>query len=69
MLEVCRDSGPDAGAPFPPVQPVESPAEGTLESGGKGDRLESGQMLTSAGLCAVFHGRMRSSRGGLPGGY
>jgi len=50
MLVVCRDSGPDAGAPFPPLQPVESPAEGTLESGGKGDGLESGQMPTRAGL-------------------
>jgi len=50
MLVVCRDSGPDAGAPLPPLQPVERPAESTLESGGKGDGLESGQMPTRAGL-------------------
>jgi len=49
MLEVCRDSGPDAGAPFPPLQLVEGPAGGTPESGGEGDRLESWQMLTRAG--------------------
>jgi len=69
MLVVCRDNGPDAGAPLPPLQPVERPAESTLESGGKGDGLERGQMPARAGLGAVFHGRMRSSGGGLPGGY
>jgi len=50
MLVVCRDSGPDAGAPLPPLQPLESPAENTLESVGQGDGLESVQMPTRAGL-------------------
>jgi len=39
-----------AGAPLPPLQPVERPAKSALESGGKGDGLESGQMPTRAGL-------------------
>jgi len=69
MLVVCRDSGPDAGAPLPPLQPVERPAESPLESGGKGDGLESRQMPTRPGLRAVFHGRVRSSGDGLLGGY
>jgi len=50
MLVVRRDSGPDAGAPLPPLQPVERPAESALESSGEGDGLESGQMLTRAGI-------------------
>jgi len=50
MLVVWRDSGPDAGAPLPPLQPVERPAESTLEGSWKGDGLESGQMPTHAGL-------------------
>jgi len=50
MLVVQRDSGPDTRAPHPPLQPVERPAESTLEGGGKGDGLESGQMPTCAGL-------------------
>jgi hypothetical protein len=39
-----------AGARLPPLQPVERPAESALESGGKGDRLESRQMPTCADL-------------------
>jgi len=35
MLAVCKHSGPDMGAPLLPLQPVERPAECTLESGGK----------------------------------
>ena len=50
MLVVRRDSGLDARAPLPPLQPVERPAESTLEGGGKGDGVESGQMPTRAGL-------------------
>jgi len=50
MLVVCRDSSPDVGSPLPPLQPVERPAESNLESGGRADGLESGQMLTRAGL-------------------
>jgi len=50
MLVVWRDSVPDAGAPFPPLQPVGRPPERTMEGGGKGDGLESGQMPTRADL-------------------
>jgi len=53
MLEVRRrrqDSGPDAGTPLPPLQPVERPAKDTMESGGKDQGLESRQMQTHAGL-------------------
>jgi hypothetical protein len=45
-----QDGGPDAGTPLPPLQPVERPAEDTVAGGGKGDGLESGQMLTRSGL-------------------
>ena len=45
-----RQDGPDAGAPLPPLQPVEGPATGTMEGGGKSDELESGQMQTRADL-------------------
>jgi hypothetical protein len=69
MLVVWRDSGPDAGAPLPPLQPVERPAESNLEGGGKGDWLESRQMPTRTGLLAVFYGRVRSCGGKLPSGY
>jgi len=69
MLVVCRDTGSDEGAPLPPLQPGERPTDSPLESGGKGDELESRQMPTRAGLCAVFHARVRSSGYGLLGGY
>jgi hypothetical protein len=45
-----QDGGPAAGTPLPPLQPVARPAERTVESGGKGDELERGQMPTRAGL-------------------
>jgi len=45
-----RQDGPDAGTPLPPLQPVERPATGTMEGGGKSDGLESGQMQTRADL-------------------
>ena len=50
-----RDSDPDpeTGAPVPPLQPVEIPAVNTMEGGGKGDGLDSGQMTQRAGLGAV----------------
>ena len=38
------DCVPDAGAPLPPLQPVESPPERTIEGGVKVNGLESGQM-------------------------
>jgi len=53
MLAVWRqrlDGGPDVGTPLPRLQPVETPAEDTVEGGGKGDVLESGQMQTHAAL-------------------
>jgi hypothetical protein len=53
MLVVRRwkpDGGPDEGTPLLPMQPVERPAENTMESGGKSDGLESGLMPTRAGL-------------------
>ena len=65
MLVVCRDFGPDTGAPLPPLQPMERPAGSPVESGGKGDRLESRQIPTHAGLWAVIHGRLQS-RGDWP---
>jgi len=45
-----RQDGPDAGTPLPPLQPVERPATGSMEGGGKSDRLESGQMQSRADL-------------------
>jgi len=57
MMEVWQrrqDSGPDAGAPLPPLQSVERTAKNTTDRGGKGDGLESGQMPTCADLGAVF---------------
>jgi len=50
MLVVRRDSGPDMGALLPPLQLLERPAKSTLEGGGQGDGLDSGQMPTRAGL-------------------
>jgi hypothetical protein len=69
MVVVRRDSGPDVGAPLPPLQPVKRQAESALESGRDSDGLESGQMPTRAGLRAVFHANVRSSGGELPRGY
>jgi len=43
-----HEGGPDAGTPLPPLQPVERPAEHAMEGGGKGDRLETGQIPTGA---------------------
>jgi len=45
-----QDGGPDAGTPLPPLQPVERPAESTIEGGQQGDGLESGQVPTRADL-------------------
>jgi len=50
MLVVWRDSVPDAGASLPPQLPVERPTGRTMEGGGKGDGLESGQMSARADL-------------------
>jgi len=45
-----QDGDPDVGIPLPPLQPVVRPAEDTMEHGGKGNWLESGQMQTHADL-------------------
>ena len=45
-----QDGGPDAGTPLPRLQPVERPGENAMAGGGKGDKMESGQMPTRAGL-------------------
>jgi len=50
MLVVGRDSVSDAGAPLPPLQTVERPAESALEGSGEGDRLGSRQIQTRADL-------------------
>jgi len=50
MLVVWRDCVPDVGAPLPPLQQMERPAEDTLEGSGTGNTLESGQMLARADL-------------------
>jgi hypothetical protein len=64
-----KQDGPDVGTPLPPLQPVERPATGTMEGGGKLHGLEGGQMQTRADLWAVFSGRVGPSGDGLPGGY
>jgi len=38
------------GTPLLPLQPVERPVKDTMEGGGKGDWLESGQMQPPAEL-------------------
>jgi len=50
MLVVWTDCGPEAGAPLPPLQQMERPAEDTLEDSGTGNRLERGQMPARADL-------------------
>ena len=58
MQVVRMNSAPGAGAPLPACQPVEGPAETTLEGGANDHGLECGQMPTFAGLRDVFHRRM-----------
>ena len=41
---------PVAGAPLPPLPAVERLAESAVKGSGEGDRLESTQMQTRAGL-------------------
>jgi hypothetical protein len=48
MLVVERGSSTDAGASLLPLQPMERPADDTLDDSGKGHRLEGGQMMTCA---------------------
>jgi len=45
-----QDGSPDAGASLPPLQPMDRPAEDSLDKGGKSDGMESGQMLTRESL-------------------
>jgi len=55
MLVVWRDFGREEGAPRLPLQPIERPAEDTLEHSGKGNWLERGQMPAHADLGVVYH--------------
>jgi len=48
MLVVQWQSSTAAGASLPPLQLMERPAQDALEDGGKGHRLETGQMPTCA---------------------
>jgi len=50
MLVVYRDIVPHTGAPLPPLQTVERPADSALEGGANIDRLESRQMKTSTDI-------------------
>jgi len=69
MLVVQRpkQDSPYVGTSLPPLQPMERPAEDSLERGGKSDGMESGQMPTCEILCAALHGEMRPGCDGLPG--
>jgi len=50
MWRQRHDGGPDVGIPLPPLLPLARSAESTVESRGKGNGLESGQILTHADL-------------------
>jgi len=50
VVQGRRQDAPDAGTPLPPLQPVDTPATGSMEGGGKSDGLKSGQMQTRADL-------------------
>jgi len=58
VLVVRGNGGPNTGASPPSLQPVEIPAAGALEEGGKGNGLESWPMAAGTGVGAVFHGDM-----------
>ena len=58
MLVVRGNGGSNTGASPPALQPVEIPAAGALEEGGKGNRLESWPMPVVTGVGPVFHGDM-----------
>jgi len=45
VLVVSRNTGPDAAAPLPPLQPVERPAEHVLESSRTGQGLRGWDVL------------------------
>jgi len=69
MQIVRRDSGPDTGASLLPQHLLAILPDSTLESGGEGNRIASGQMPTGAAPRAVFHGAVHSSGDGHPGNY
>ena len=54
MRVVRGNGGPNTGASPPALQPVEIPAAGALEEGGKGNGLESWPILAGTGVRAVF---------------
>jgi len=64
-----RTRRPDAGAPLPPLQQMERPAEDTLEDSGTDNRLESGQMPARPDLGAFHHRGVRPGSAGLFGGH
>jgi len=55
---VLGNCGSNAGASPPSLQPVETPAAGTLEVSGEANELESGPVLGGTGISAIFHGDM-----------
>jgi len=61
ILVVQRASSTDEGAALPPLQPMARPAEGALQDGEKGHRLECGQIPTFADFCSVFQGEIPST--------
>jgi len=69
VLVVRGNGGPNTGASPPSLQPVEIPAAGALEEGGKSNGLESWSMPVGTGVGAGFHGDMRHGGDGLPGGH
>jgi len=60
MTSACGQGhgGPNTGASPPSLAPVEIPAAGALEEGGKGSGLESWLMQMGTGVRPVFHGDM-----------
>jgi len=56
MLVVWKQNVTDVGASLPPLQPVERPADRALEGGGKGHRMECGQMPACGNLGAFPDG-------------
>jgi len=50
MLVVWMECVPDTGAPIPPLQQMEKPAEDTVKDSERGNRLESGQVPACADI-------------------
>jgi hypothetical protein len=69
VLVVLGNGGPNTGASPPSQEPVEIPAAGALEEGGKGNGLESWPMPAGTGVRSVFQGDMCHGGDGRPGGH